>query len=65
MLRTYPGARNGDKPIVFITANPEQAETVQKEYDNILILTKPIIPTKLATVILKAVRTGIKIEEDR
>jgi CheY-like chemotaxis protein len=65
MLRTYPGARNGDKPIVFITSNPEQAEAVQKEYDNILVLSKPIIPNKLATIILKAVRTGIKIEEER
>lgn len=64
MLRTYPNARNGNKPIVFITANPEQAEAVQKEYDNILILTKPIIPHKLATIILKAIRTGITIEED-
>lgn len=59
-LRSFPDARNKDVPIVFVTANPEQAEEVQAELKDVLILTKPILPNKLATIILRAIKTGMK-----
>lgn len=64
-LRNFPGAKNRDVPIVFVTANPEQAEEVQKELPNIFILMKPILPTKLATIILRAIKSGIHMDEEK
>ncbi len=58
-LRSFPGARNQNVPIIFVTANPEQAQLLQEELKDIHILTKPILPNKLATMILKAVRSGL------
>lgn len=46
---------NKDTPVLFITANPEQAEKVLNQYKKIFMLVKPIDITTLSTKVREAI----------
>ncbi|MFZ8999837.1 MAG: response regulator [Bacteriovoracaceae bacterium] len=46
---------NKDTPILFITANPEQAQEVEENFEKIFVLIKPIDLMSLSTKVREAI----------
>ena len=46
---------NKNTPILFITANPEQAQEVEENFEKIFVLIKPIDLTSLSTKVREAI----------